>query len=42
VIRVNFSLNKKTGFLNMIYGSQRRISIGTENLSKNIGRKDES
>jgi hypothetical protein len=42
VIRINSSLNKKTGFLNMTYESQRRISIDTENLSKNIKRKNES
>jgi hypothetical protein len=42
VIKVSFSLNKKAGFLNMTYKSQKRISINTENLSKNIGRKGES
>jgi hypothetical protein len=42
VVRVSFSLNKKIGFLNIIYGNQRKISIGTKNLLKNIGRKGES
>jgi hypothetical protein len=42
VVRVSFSLNRKAKFLNMIHGSQRRISIGAKNLSKNIGRKGES
>jgi hypothetical protein len=42
VIKVNFSLNKKTRLLNMTHGNQRRISISVKNLSKNIGRKGES
>jgi hypothetical protein len=42
VVRVNFSLNKKTRFLNMTYKNQRKISMGAENLSKNIERKNES
>jgi hypothetical protein len=42
VIKANSSLNKKVGFLNMIYGSQKRILINIENLLKNIRRKGES
>jgi hypothetical protein len=42
VIKINSLLDKKARLLNIIYGSQRKISIGIENLSKNIGRKGES
>jgi hypothetical protein len=42
VIKVSFSLNRKAEFLNITYKSQRRISIDIKNLSKNIGRKNES
>jgi hypothetical protein len=42
VVKINFSLNEKTRLLNIIYKSQRKISIDIKNLSKNIGRKSKS